>query len=355
MKTSLVSLPKEKRFNGFDRSVMAHRQKVLQAVPLEKPANVPCSEVLIPVQRNVRIPTQIYRPESLSSPYPTILYIPGTAFVAKEMAFTQVICTHLAIISRCQVILINHRLAPEDQFPSGLDDAYNMAAFILKVGNQLLGVDKNKVVIMGYSSGGNFAASIAMQGKAQGLPVSRQILISPMMDLSRTLKTFKVFEDQDTTITEEFVEWFLNLYLPDDVKPRNPWLSPLWQQPERLRGLPPTDIIFAEYDRFRSDAEAYYDKLSKIAGNEVNRLMIEKENHSFLWYKLELVKMLGMRVKVALGNATLPTSLSGSQRHRLFFVKPCSTLSRDNNGCSIENSPDEGKNSRKSSGFSARL
>ena len=191
------------------------------------------------MRKDVCIPIRIYRPKNISAPYPTLFYVPGTAFVAREIAFTGVICTHIAEQSNCQVIVINHRLAPEDQFPKGLDDAYNLLRFFVKAPKFLFKIDNTKMAIVGYSSGGNFAASMAMQGKEEGLLITRQILISPMLDLLRSLKDFKNdFEDKDTTITDEFVEWFLDLYLPEGINPQNPWLSPFWHKPKRLQGLP---------------------------------------------------------------------------------------------------------------------
>lgn len=312
----------KEKVKGFNRSIEEHRVRLSAARPLKEAAAVSCKDVLIPLRRDVRIPIRIYRPKNITPPYPTLFYVPGTAFVAKELAFTEVVCTHIAEKSSCQVIVINHRLAPENQFPKGLDDAYNLLRFIVKAPVSLFNIEKNKIAIVGYSSGGTFAASMAICGKDEGLPIARQILISPMVDLSRSLKDFKNdFENKDTAISDAFVEWFLGLYLPEGVDLKNPWLSPFWHKPKRFQGLPPTDIFFAEYDRFRSDAQAYYDKLTR-AGVDINGFMVKGEDHSFLWYKLEIVEAIGLRIKTAFGLQPIPEYIPSSNEHQLYFIKP---------------------------------
>ena len=268
---------------------------------------------------------QIYRPKHIKPPYPTLFYVPGTAFVAREIAFTEMICTHLADNSKSQVIVINHCLAPEDKFPRGLDDTYNVLKFSIRELESSFHIDKSKIAIIGYSSGGNFAASMVIQSKEDGLPIARQILISPLVDLSRSLQDFKTnFENKDTAITETFVEWFLNLYLPEGVNLNNPWLSPFWNKPTSFQGLPPTDIIVAEYDRFRSDSQAYYEKLVE-AGVDTYSSVVSGEDHSFLWHRLEVVEAIGNRIKIAFEPHPIPKPIA-NYKHSLPFFRSKITL-----------------------------
>jgi acetyl esterase len=306
--------------DNFTRSITEHRIKVNTAKPLSEPARVPHKDIQATLRTGTSIPIRLYRSQKMYASYPTIFYVPGTAFVAKEIAFTDVICSNIAEKSNCQVIVINHRLAPEDQFPHGLDDAYYLLKLIIKSPNSSFNIDKNKIAIIGYSSGGNFAASMSAFGKAEGLPIARQILISPLLDLSRSLKDFKEFEDKDTTINEPFVEWFLKLYLPEGINLKTPLLSPFWQEESELRGLPPTDIIFAENDRFRSDSEAYHAKLMQ-AGVNTYKMVVPGEDHSFLWYNGRVVADIGSRIKIAFGLELLPHPILSRYEQELARAK----------------------------------
>tara|TARA_B100000749_G_scaffold249366_1_gene213855 strand:+ start:58 stop:1122 length:1065 start_codon:yes stop_codon:yes gene_type:complete len=307
---------------AFSRSIIEHRNRVSAAKPMSEPADVPYKDALLPLSPSKKIPTRVYRPYSLrdkNTLLPTIFYVPGTAFVASEIAFTNIICSHLAKKSGCQLIVINHSLAPENQFPYGLYEAYATLKFLLSSPSSLYHIDKQKNILVGYSSGGNIAASMALKASLDNLPLSRQMLISPIVDLSRSLRAFRDdFEEMDTTITESFVEWFLELYVPSGINKQNKWLSPFFQTDNTCRKLPPTDIVFAEFDRFRSDAEAYYSKLS-TCGVPVSEFMINNEDHSFLWYKLEIVKTLGNRINYVF-NESISASLRNS--NMMIFINP---------------------------------
>lgn len=322
----------------FDNSIIEHRARVAAAIPMANAADVPFMDVIVPIQDAIKIPVRIYQPAfPKKGPYPTLFYIPGTAFVAHESKFTRVVCSHICQRAQCQVIVINHRLAPESQFPGGLFDAYQVMEFFVKKPPYSQLIDHSKIAIGGYSSGGTIAASMAIKAVKQGLPVAVQILFSPFVDLSRSLNTHKIFEEQDCDISESFVNWMLDLYIPENANPKNPLMSPFWSKAKDVQGLPPTAIILAEYDRFRSDAEAYYQKMDE-AGVYTKRLLLEGENHSYLWHKLEIVEKVADDILgplFALPAAERPLS------HTLHFIKPRLTAEKGNKAHSPEDSEKE--------------
>lgn len=298
----------------FTHTLAEHRKKLSGVSSKLPPASdVQIVEDFLSIYQDVKLPIWIFRPEDIEPPYPTLLYIPGTAFVAQEIDVTQGICSHIAKLAKCQVVIINHRLAPENQFPTGLHDALSIIEFILLNKPKLLKLDINNIVLAGYSSGGNFAAQIALR---PGLPVRCQILASPILDLSRSLIQYEEFEQEDKIITEEFVKWFLRLYIPESANVSNPFLSPYYQTINNPRKLAPTYIIFGEKDRFRSDAEAYIKKL-EVSGASVKRKMFENCDHSFLWYQYEAIELIAKIIK-----NSVSTPLEKPLFHQQLFIKP---------------------------------
>ena len=310
--------------NVFKHSITEHRAKVASLKAVGSPAEVYCKELLIPLQSDAQLPIRIYRPKT-DIPLPTFFYVPGTAFVAWETAFTHIICSHIAEKANCQVIAIYHRLAPENMFPAGYKDAYRILKAILQAPSDAFKLDRHNIALGGYSSGGNLAALMAIRAKEAKLPIHYQALISPMVDLSRSLTDFEKFkqlrecENQDKVISPEFVNWFINLYVSDNFKPSNPAISPFWQSNTRIKGLPPTDIIFGEYDRFRSDAEAYTEKL-RAEDVSVERIIFQGEDHSFLWYKMEVIETIAARLKFFFSNYSIPKSMP-YENHRIIVIK----------------------------------
>lgn len=296
----------QKKKGIFDPSIAEHRERLAHATPmLESATEVGFFDLLIPVRENARIPVRVYAPQLVPNDedLPTLFYIPGTGFVGHETKFTQVVCSHLAKMAKCRVITINHRLAPENPFPASFLDCYEVIKFFCLGTQGNLIVNKSKMVIAGYSSGGTLAALISSKAKKDGIHFLRQVLISPLMDLSRSLKGFEEFEKKDTDISQEFANWIIDLYLPENANPKDPAISPFWLPKKELREYPATDILIGEYDRFRNDAEFFYLKL-KLCGLPVEKYVASGEKHSYLWYKLEVTEKIAECLKRAFGDQT---------------------------------------------------
>lgn len=250
----------------------------------------------------------IYRPSyfqedtSEDTIYPTILHIRGTGYNASASYYANIICSQLAEKSHCQVIDIDHRLAPEFKCPVGFNDSYAKIKYICN-NPKIFKVDLNNVAILGYSSGGNFAALSAIQAKKDNLPISLQLLVSPLTDLSRSLKRYLSFEDKDT-FPLPLAEWFIDLYLSDPSEKKSPSISPYWSELNDLNHLPPTFFLFGEFDRFRSDSENYRNKLIK-AGVWTYKSIFKNTGHSFFWKDIRAIEKIGAQVYTAFNLSTI--------------------------------------------------
>lgn len=316
----------------FKHTIEEHRRKIDELHPETVEPIYYEKSILIKISLDYSALIKIYRPENIQAPYPTIFYIPGTAFVANEFSFTSLISINLAKTSRCQVIVLRHRLAPEYPFPAGLSDIYSLLHCIIQ-NPKIFDIDKTKMVLMGYSSGGNFSATLAASTFFPGLVFQRHVLICPILDLSRSLVSHKNdFENKDAVIKDYFVDWFLQLYFPENIFLKHPLLSPSEYPIQQMRSLPPTDIVFGEHDRFRSDAEHYYLKLSQV-NTAVFRMMVVGANHSLWWHQLIIAQSIGVRIKVALGLE--PISRFSWTNNATFFRKNSSSNAPENNNLAL--------------------
>jgi acetyl esterase len=330
-KTETSSIPKKRGI--FDPSIMLHRERVAAAEPMAKPADVPFTDALIAIPGNIRIPVRFYTPPDTEPPYPTFIYIPGTAYVAHESKFTHLACSHIAIRAKCQIVVINHRLAPENTISDVSQDVYQVMKSILKSPLYKSAIDHSRVAIGGYSSGGHLAALAVIRARKEGIPIVGQILLSPLVELGRRLKDYKSFEEKDTDITEEFVNWFLSLAIPPDTNTKNSSISPFWTQKSDLKLLPPTAIVWAEKDRFRSDAEAYYKKMEE-AGVRAKNLVINGENHAYMWRNLEIVERIADDILVPFFSAK---RIERPLSHSVHIVTPRLTVEKHPDGLAREN------------------
>ncbi len=292
--------------NPFKRSIAEHRNKVTRIRSSYPPAY---SDEVTKQKISIKIVTEeiklwIYRNNTSQPPYPTIFYIPGTAFVARESDPTDAIASHIAAELHGQVIVVNHRLAPEYPFPCGLMDAYRIMHRIAE--RSLLQVDRNNLVIGGYSSGANFAVSTSL-GLRKEFSIRGLILISGLFDLlhserelsnlPRSQRDLIFFERQDQSISENFIDWFLSHYLPPKIDRRNPLVSPLYSA--QLSQLPPTVITTGKFDRFRHHSESLNRHLESEA-HVLSRILRFPGNHSSLWVNPRISQFIG-----ATGNALL--------------------------------------------------
>ena len=272
----------------------------------------------------------LYRPMlGTTGPLPTVLYIPGNAFVASETEYTYNICSRIAALSGYQVILLKHRLAPEFQAPIPFEDIKCTVNKLLLALNNPLNIDKSKVAICGYSSGGNLAALLAIYAKKNNLLIAHQLLISPVTDLSEALKGFKCHGNEDTAISQAFVDWFLKLYIPKKMNPNNPIISPYHSGVRDFQDLPPTDIVVGEFDRFREDAEKYAKRLNEQK-NIVHLFKIKAGNHGTWWHNPAVIEMVVQRLRLSIGAESISPRLVciQSQAVNIIRVRLCKSTAK---------------------------
>ena len=108
-----------------------------------------------------------------------LLFIHGGGWVTESIDNYERICARLADATGQYVVAVEYRLAPEDKFPSGLEDCY-VVAKALYTGKFVLNVKPENITLIGDSAGGNLCAALSLMARDRGefMP-KRQILIYP--------------------------------------------------------------------------------------------------------------------------------------------------------------------------------
>jgi len=200
-----------------------------------------------------------YRPLGTDqSALATLIYYHGGGFVIGTIETHDSTSRRLANKSRCQVISIEYRLAPEHPFPAPIDDG--LAAFRHIRDNAAgFGVDGARLAVGGDSAGGGMAAVICQTCKATGEKgPAFQMLIYPATDSSRHSASRLAFAD-GYFLTKELIDWFWKAYVPAGNDPRDLRLSPLLAQD--FTGLPPAFVLTAGFDPLRDEGRAYAERL----------------------------------------------------------------------------------------------
>jgi acetyl esterase len=201
---------------------------------------------------------RIYRPkDGLPA---ALVYFHGGGWVVGSLESADATCRALTNRSRCVVISIDYRLAPEHKFPAAVDDAYAATRWVAENAAELR-IDPARIAVGGASAGGNLAAAVALVARERGGPkIAFQLLTVPVAELSARAPSYQEFAE-GYGLSRADMEWFGMHYVRTAADADEPYASVLRAD---LHGMPPAFVITAECDPLRDDGEAYAEKLRKL-------------------------------------------------------------------------------------------
>ena len=253
---------------------------------------------------NGPVSLRIYRPtRSPNERMPCLVFYHGGGWVLGSLDGVDGLCRTLCQEAQLVVISVDYRLAPEHQFPTGVEDCWAATCWVAE-NAESLGIDPLKLVVGGDSAGGNLAASVALRARDQAFPqLAGQVLIYPVTDLTQSQPSYESFAE-GYLLTRDSMTWFIQQYLPQAMDLKTPEASVLFA--ESLVGLPPTLLLVAGFDPLRDEGLAYAKRLQE-AGVAVIEKNWEGMVHGFInqrdllpqareaskWIAQELRRLLG--------------------------------------------------------------
>lgn len=234
----------------------------------------------LPVE-GAEIDLHIIKPQEITQGI--LVYYHGGGWVVGDVgdAMFQITCKNLANKTNLTVVMVNYRKAPENPFPTAIDDAYAALSWVNKNIIYLSG-QRVPILVGGDSAGGNISAVIAHKAKdLDGPAIALQILIYPVTSDDFTNSSYTDPECQTALLSGADMEWFWNHYIPDLQARKNPYAAPIYA--ENFKNLPPAIVITAGLDPLRDEAEDYVSKLVK-AGVEVVFKRYSDQLHAFFTF-----------------------------------------------------------------------
>ncbi|BEJ11148.1 hypothetical protein CspHIS471_0105700 [Cutaneotrichosporon sp. HIS471] len=161
-------------------------------------------------------------------PLPTFIWYHGGGMVMGLLGADNAFCTRVATTSRCAVVAVGYRLAPEHPFPAGHNDAWDALKYIHDHADEL-GMDSKRLAIGGSSSGGNLAACMAQTAEQEGIPLQFIALGVPVCDNTLSVETSDSWEKLENApgLPALKMMWYRDQYLPNRANWSNPLNSPL--------------------------------------------------------------------------------------------------------------------------------
>lgn len=200
-------------------------------------------------------------PKGASGALPTILDYHGGAFFLSALRGHYEYADRYARETGCRVLLPEYRLCLDHPFPAALDDAW--ATLVWAASNAAsLGVDRERLIVLGDSAGGALAAGVAQRALDEGGPrLLAQLLVYPVTDHESKSESARTFTDTPGWTAGSNVNMW-RLYLRGSqwersggTAPAPAYAAPLHRKD--MSGLPPARIEVAQFDPLRDEGIAY--------------------------------------------------------------------------------------------------
>ena len=195
---------------------------------------------------------------------PGIVFYHGGGFVLGDLDSHDVICRRLAHASRCRVLSVDYRLAPENRFPAAHEDAEAAWHWTLERA-EYFALDPERLAVAGDSAGGNLAAFVCQQmNRTSGPMPAFQLLAYPLVQLIDIRTKPMTFQESGFFISPNLFDYFRDAYLEHETDRMDPRVSPLFADEADFRGLPPAHFVLCGWDPLKDEGRAYADKLASF-------------------------------------------------------------------------------------------
>jgi acetyl esterase/lipase len=222
--------------------------------------------------------------QDLGDAAPALVDYHGGGFFLSYAALHLGAAERYALEGRCRVFFPDYRLSVGHPFPAGFDDCYATLAWV-HANAADLGVDPQRVALVGDSAGGALAAGVAQKAVDRSEnPVCAQILVYPVTDHETKTDSARRFTDTPFWKTASNRNMW-KVYLRDSEYARSGGSAPVprYAAPlhrERFTGLPPAWVEVAEFDPLLDEGRQYAEALA-AAGVPVELREVKGAIHGY--------------------------------------------------------------------------
>ena len=224
------------------------------------------------------VPVRIYIPKTKpNEKLPVIIYYHGGGHMGGSITVYEPVCRRLANATNHIVVSVEYRLTPENPYPAGVVDSYNVVKNIWKTLDAREINYKKELSIAGDSAGAANSATVSMKAQFDSeVEIKNQILIYPSLDYTMS---FPSIEENAVgfLLQKSKVEWYYNCYFQNGESRKE--ASPVFG--EFTSKLPRTLVLTAGLDPLRDEGREYVRKL-KEANIDVEHYEFSDMIHTFL-------------------------------------------------------------------------
>jgi len=206
-----------------------------------------------------------------------VIFFHGGSFVMGDLESHDALCRRLSLDTRMLYLSVGYRLAPEDPFPAGVNDACDAVRYVAAHLADFAPKD-TPLIVMGESAGATLATVAATELRGEGIALAAQVLIYPTLGPHVLTDSAHVY-NTGFLLDLDNLRYDYEQYLDGFADTTDPRVSPLLVKD--LVGAPPAIVVVAECDPLRDEAVAYAG-LFEHYGVPVELLEAEGMLHGFL-------------------------------------------------------------------------
>lgn len=189
-----------------------------------------------------------------TTPGSAVVYLHGGGMVCGSVDLYDKLVAKYVEETGVPFLSVDYRLAPEFSGTTLVDDGYAALTWLHEHAERL-GVDPNRIAIMGDSGGGGVAAGVAIAARDAGTPLAKQILIYPMLDDRNLTPDPEIAPFASWTYDNNYTGWHALLGESIGAEEVSPLVAPA--RLEDFRGLAPAFIDVGDLDIFRDEDIRY--------------------------------------------------------------------------------------------------
>jgi acetyl esterase/lipase len=224
------------------------------------PDDLEISDHQIPAADGTELLARWYRRPSGGSGS-AVLYLHGGGMIVGSVPIFDGPVARYVSRSGVAMLSLQYRLAPEHPHPTPVEDAYAGLVWLAEHAEQL-GVDPDRLAVMGDSAGGGLAAGLTILARdRRGPAVKHQLLIYPMLDDRTTTPDPHIVPFAGWSYDDNATGWNALLGAGHEQRDVDPSAAPA--RIADATGLPPAYIEVGQLDIFRDEDVRYALTLSR--------------------------------------------------------------------------------------------
>ncbi|WP_214408558.1 alpha/beta hydrolase [Sphaerisporangium fuscum] len=207
----------------------------------------------------------ICRPAAAATPLAALYVIHGGGMILGDNRTGLDDLLDVAQEFQLVVVSVEYRLAPENPHPAPVEDCYAGLVWTAEHAEEL-GVDRERVLVVGASAGGGLAAAVALMARDRGGPaLIGQMLICPMLDdRNDTPSSIQMAGRGVWDRTANETGWTALLGELRGGPDVSPYAAPA--RAADLSGLPPAFVDVGSAETFRDEDVTYASRIWQAGG-----------------------------------------------------------------------------------------